>query len=39
MHYVAEGDPGATAVLNLHGEPTWSFMFRRTIPVLADAWS
>jgi haloalkane dehalogenase len=37
MHYVAEGDPGATAVLILHGEPAWSFMFRRTIPVLADA--
>jgi haloalkane dehalogenase len=37
MHYVAEGDPGATAVLILHGEPAWSFMFRRTIPVLAGA--
>jgi haloalkane dehalogenase len=37
MHYVAEGDPGGTTVLILHGEPAWSFMFRRTIPVLADA--
>jgi haloalkane dehalogenase len=37
MHYVAEGDPGARTVLILHGEPAWSFMFRRTIPVLADA--
>ena len=37
MHYVAEGDPAATTVLILHGEPAWSFMFRRTIPVLADA--
>jgi haloalkane dehalogenase len=24
-------------VLILHGEPAWSFMFRRTIPVLVDA--
>ena len=37
MHYVSEGDPRATTVLILHGEPAWSFMFRRTIPVLADA--
>jgi haloalkane dehalogenase len=37
MHYVAEGDPDAGTVLILHGEPAWSFMFRRTIPVLADA--
>jgi len=37
MHYVDEGDPRAATVLILHGEPAWSFMFRRTIPVLADA--
>jgi len=37
MHYVAEGDTDATTVLILHGEPARSFMFRRTIPVLADA--
>ena len=37
MHYVDEGDPSATTVLILHGEPAWSFMFRRTIPVLVDA--
>jgi haloalkane dehalogenase len=37
MAYVAEGDPRATTVLILHGEPAWSFMFRRTIAVLADA--
>jgi haloalkane dehalogenase len=37
MHYVAEGNPAATPVLILHGEPAWSFMFRHTIPVLVDA--
>ncbi|HUJ91991.1 MAG TPA: alpha/beta fold hydrolase, partial [Gaiellaceae bacterium] len=33
MHYVdeGEGDP----VLLLHGEPTWSFLWRRLIPPLA----
>jgi haloalkane dehalogenase len=33
MHYLdeGEGDP----VLCLHGEPTWSFRYRRMIPVLA----
>jgi haloalkane dehalogenase len=33
MHYLdeGEGDP----VLCLHGEPTWSFLYRRMIPVLA----
>jgi len=37
MHYVGEGDPHATTVLILHGEPAWSFMFRRTISILVDA--
>ena len=35
MHYVEEGagDP----VLLLHGEPTWGFLYRKTIPVLSPA--
>ncbi len=35
MQYLdeGEGDP----VLCLHGEPTWSFLYRRMIPVLAPA--
>ncbi|HEY3716132.1 MAG TPA: haloalkane dehalogenase [Jatrophihabitantaceae bacterium] len=37
MHYLDEGDPSARPVLLLHGEPAWSFMFRRTIPELLDA--
>src|SRR5262245_12530494 len=34
MHYVDEGagDP----VLCLHGEPTWSYLYRRMIPTLAS---
>ena len=33
MHYVdeGEGDP----VLLLHGEPTWSYLYRKMIPQLA----
>jgi haloalkane dehalogenase len=37
MHYLDEGSPEAEAVLLLHGEPTWSFAWRTTIPVLVAA--
>jgi haloalkane dehalogenase len=37
MHYLDEGDPAGRTVLLLHGEPAWSYMFRRTIAPLADA--
>lgn len=37
MHYVDEGDPKAAPVLLLHGEPTWSYLYRKMIPVLAQA--
>src|SRR6476661_8683988 len=32
-----EGPQDAEAVLLLHGEPSWSFLYRRMIPVLLDA--
>ncbi len=34
MHYVAEGS-GPETLLLLHGEPTWSYLFRRQIPLWA----
>ena len=34
MHYVDEGG-GDEIVLCLHGEPTWSYLYRRMIPPLA----
>jgi haloalkane dehalogenase len=34
MHYVDEGD--GDPVLLLHGEPTWSFLYRRVIPPIAS---
>jgi len=37
MHYVDEGDPEAKPVLMLHGEPTWSFLYRKMIPLFVDA--
>lgn len=37
MHYVDEGDPGAPPVLMLHGEPSWSYLYRWMIPVFAGA--
>lgn len=37
MAYVQAGPAGGPPVLLLHGEPTWSFLYRRVIPVLADA--
>ncbi|MEO3415361.1 haloalkane dehalogenase [Roseovarius sp. CAU 1744] len=37
-HYVDEGDPDADEVfLLLHGEPSWSYLYRKMIPVFADA--
>lgn len=35
MHYVDEGPRERDAVLCLHGEPTWGYLFRDLIPVLS----
>jgi len=37
VHHLDEGDPDAPVVLLLHGEPSWSYLYRRMIPVLVDA--
>jgi haloalkane dehalogenase len=37
MAYVDEGPRQATAVLLLHGEPSWSYLYRQMIPSLLDA--
>lgn len=31
MHYVDEGPPDAETVLLLHGQPTWSYLYRKVI--------
>ncbi len=37
VHYVDEGDAAADPVLMLHGEPTWSFLYRKMIPPVTEA--
>ena len=38
MHYVDEGPrDAAVTALCLHGEPTWSYLYRKMIPVFAGA--
>ncbi|MBC53483.1 MAG: haloalkane dehalogenase [Gammaproteobacteria bacterium] len=37
MHYVDEGPRDGQVVLLLHGEPSWSYLYRHMIPVLAQA--
>ena len=37
MHYVDEGPDGAPVVLLLHGEPSWSYLYRHMIPPLVAA--
>jgi len=37
MAYVDEGPRGGAPVLLLHGEPTWSFLYRNVVPVLVRA--
>ncbi|HEX4811287.1 MAG TPA: haloalkane dehalogenase [Nonomuraea sp.] len=37
MAYVEDGPAGAEPVVLLHGEPSWSFLYRRVIPELAGA--
>jgi len=37
MHYVDEGPSDAPPVLLIHGEPSWSFLYRKMIPIIADA--
>lgn len=35
--YVDEGPADGPVVLLLHGQPSWSYLYRKMIPVLADA--
>jgi haloalkane dehalogenase len=37
MHYVDEGLPEGPVFLCLHGQPSWSYLYRKMIPVFAKA--
>lgn len=37
LHYIDEGPRDGAPVLMLHGEPTWSYLYRHMIPLVAAA--
>ena len=37
VHYVDEGPKDGPVVLCLHGEPAWSFLYRKMVPPLVAA--
>ena len=37
IHYVDEGPRSAPPILCLHGEPSWSYLYRKMIPVFVGA--
>lgn len=37
IHYVDEGPADGQVILLLHGQPSWSYLYRHMIPILANA--
>jgi haloalkane dehalogenase len=37
IHYIDAGPPSAAPVLLLHGEPSWSYLYRKMVPILVEA--
>ncbi len=37
MHYVDEGSFAGNIVLLLHGEPSWSYLYRKMVPIITAA--
>ena len=37
MHYVDEGPRDGLTFLCLHGQPSWSYLYRKMIPVFVEA--
>jgi len=37
VHYVDEGPKEARPILLMHGEPSWSYLYRKMIPILVNA--
>ena len=37
IHTIDEGDPGSQPVLMLHGEPSWSFLYRKMVAPFVQA--
>ena len=36
MHYADEGPSSTAPVLMLHGEPSWAYLYRKMVPIIAD---
>lgn len=37
IHYIDEGDSDSPTVLMLHGEPSWSFLYRKMVTPFVQA--
>ena len=37
IHYVDEGPKNTETVLLMHGEPSWSYLYRKMIPIILDS--
>lgn len=37
LHYLDEGPRDGELILCLHGQPSWSYLYRKMIPILTDA--
>ncbi len=37
LHYVDEGPRDGQVVLLMHGEPSWSYLYRKMIPIIVEA--
>lgn len=37
IHYIDEGPRDGQPILLMHGEPSWSYLYRKMIPLLSDA--
>jgi haloalkane dehalogenase len=37
IHYIDEGPQTADPVLLIHGEPSWSYLYRKMVPILVEA--
>jgi len=37
VHYLDEGPRDGETILLIHGEPTWSYLFRKMIPIFVEA--
>ena len=37
IHYIDEGPTDGQVILMLHGEPSWSYLYRKMIPIFSEA--